>query len=126
MSTIRVAEFNVAAVYVDDLAAAERFYVEHLGFARLRPLGPGVLLGVPDQLTLYLEGGHERVETPQADRHAHVSLCLSAAEGCRKAFERLREAGVPLCGAYEDLGPEFGMFRVFDPAGNIIEFAGKP
>ena len=54
-----------------------------------------------------------------------MSFCLGVAS-VKGAAESLEAAGVTLVSAYQEFGPQFGMFRIADPDGNVIEFAGAP
>ncbi len=124
MGLIQIQDFNLPAVYVDDFPLGLRFYTEVLGFTKERDLPPGVLLRITKDLVLYLEGGRRPVTEPAL--HARTSLRFSTAEGMRASYQRLREAGVRMVGEYMAMSPERHLFRIADPAGNVIEFAGKP
>ena len=53
-------------------------------------------------------------------------MCLNPKGGIKAAFAALEKHGVTMIGEYMDLAPTFHMFRIADPAGNVIEFAGEP
>ena len=55
-----------------------------------------------------------------------MTLCFSPTEGLKKSWDRIKEAGIATFGEYEVLSDDFHMFRIADPSGNLIEFAGKP
>lgn len=124
MGLIDIQAFNRIAVYVDDLALGLRFYTEVLGFTKERELPPGVLLRATPDLVVYLEGGRRPVAEPALQ--ARTSLCFRTGEGIRAAYQRLREAGVRMIGEYLALAPDLHQFRIADPAGNVIEFSGRP
>jgi hypothetical protein len=44
----------------------------------------------------------------------------------KDAFEKLADAEVKIVSDYEEFSPDFAFFRIADPDGNKIEFAGKP
>jgi catechol 2,3-dioxygenase-like lactoylglutathione lyase family enzyme len=121
--TGRVTGFNVAAVYGVDLDRSRDFYVNTLGLTFESANGPGVMLKAGD-LTVYLEG--ERTEGTDVGLHrACTSLCF-ATDSVKAAHDRLATAGVPVVQPYQEMGPSFAMFRVADPDGNVVEFAGAP
>lgn len=124
MSLLEIEEFNIATIYVDDLAESMKFYTEILGFKKDFDNGPGVCLKVDNVLSIYLEGGHAKRNI--ADKTAFMSICLYPKGGLKAAWEKLTKAEVKTVGEYEEFGETFGMFRIQDPSGNIIEFAGKP
>lgn len=126
MALLGISSFNVVAVYVDNFDKAFRFYTEVLGFEKKQDMGPGVLLELKDQLSLYLEGGRKPRPENSEGTLPECVLCFSTNEGLKASFENLKEAGVEIFGEYEEFTPEFHMFRLCDPAGNLIEFAGKP
>lgn len=124
MATINVSGLCVVAAYVTDLERAKDFYMRHLGFKEGDPMPPGVILRAGES-TLYLEGGRKRREGA-ALRQAELGFTFSVREGLKEAYAKLRDADVPLVGAYEEFSPSFGFFRIADPDGNVIEIAGKP
>ena len=107
------------------MKASLDFYIGTLGMKKIKEMGDGVLLQALGDLTIYLEAGRT---TAAADPiSGPVScMCFSLEEGIQASYETLKKAGVPMVGHYFDFGPEFHMFRVADPSGNVIEFAGKP
>lgn len=125
MSTIKIKDFNLCTLYVDHFDENLKFYTEILGMKKIRDMEPGVLLSANDQLTIYLEGGREPGPTAGMEGPC-TSICFSTEEGIKTSYEKLKDAGVRMVGKYFDFGPEFHMFRIADPSGNIIEFAGKP
>ncbi|MFZ5952595.1 MAG: VOC family protein [Candidatus Rifleibacteriota bacterium] len=124
MSLIEIQDFNIVAVYVDDLAEAVKFYTEILGFRKDFDMDPGVCLKIENVLSIYLEGGYSRKDPEQ--KTAQVSFCLFPAGGIRNAWQKIKESPVKKIGEYSEFENQFAMFRIADPAGNIIEFAGKP
>lgn len=126
MSIVGLARFETVAIYVVDFEKALKFYTEILGFEKIRNMGPGCLLELKGQLSLYLEGGRKpRIKKDIGTVPACV-LCLSTTEGLKESWNRLKKAGVETFGDYEALSDDFHMFRIADPSGNLIEFAGKP
>ena len=113
----------VGAVYGTDLARLRAFYEQLLGMQFLCEMSPGVLLTVGDT-QVYLEGGREASDSPRL-KAVGTSLCLDCAS-VSAAERRLREADVEFIEDYRELGPDFAMFRVLDPDGNVVELVGKP
>lgn len=125
MPTVQVSGIQVVAVYVSDLAKARTFFSEQLGFQVSEEMPPGVLMKA-GEVTLYLEGGRKKKSAAQA-KLAEVSVCLALKDlGVRAAYEKLRAAGVSVRQEYTEFAPSFAMFRVADPDGNVLEFAGAP
>ncbi len=125
MPTAEVNNLNTLAVYVSDLARAKAFYAEQLGFGPCDEMPPGVLLKA-GEVTIYLEGGRKpKSSAPLSE--CEVSFCLgTAADSVKDACEKLKAAGVNIIEDYQELAPTFAAFRIADPDGNVIEFAGKP
>jgi len=123
MASTTVKGLSVLAIYVADLARAETFYFEHLGFEKTGDVDPGILMRAGDVL-LYLEQTSETL-----DRTAGAPLgfcpCFETAS-VKASFDALSEAGVPIQVPYQEFGPTFAFFRFADPDGNLIEIAGEP
>jgi catechol 2,3-dioxygenase-like lactoylglutathione lyase family enzyme len=118
-----VTDVAVVAIYVRDLEMALEFYRDRLGLPVLGPMDPGVLLKA-GSLTLYLEGGRQ-VLAPPGLEGCTTSLCLSG-PSIRRIWNRLQDLGVPVVEPWLQHGEDFAMFRVEDPDGNVVEFAGTP
>ena len=116
----------VIAIYVDDLEPALAFYRDLLGFVVTGEMPPGRLLMLGD-LQLYLEPGRaaRSLEDATALAGAETSMCLLC-DGVLALRAHLEAAGARLVGEAMGDGDSFAMFRVADPAGNLIELAGKP
>lgn len=124
MSLITIEALNIITVYVDDLAEAIKFYTEVLGFEKDFDNEPGICLKVENVLSIYLEGGYPKKDVNE--KKAAMSICLSPKGGLRAAWTKLKAANAPTIGEFEEFGETFSMFRMQDPSGNLIEFAGKP
>jgi catechol 2,3-dioxygenase-like lactoylglutathione lyase family enzyme len=118
-----VTGLGVLAVYATDLDRSRKFYEEVLGFEFSGDMSPGVLLKAGD-LSLYLEAGRTPSTAPGLERST-LSACL-ATSSVRAAWDRLQAAGVRVVEEYILHGESFAMFRVADPDGNVLEFAGTP
>jgi len=123
MPTISVRDLHVLAVCVTDLARSEAFYREHLGFAKLQDMEPGILLK-PGQVMLYLEGGREAAQSAPSAA-AVISPCFGT-DGVTGSFEALKAAGVRISTEYQEFGPTFAFFGISNAGGILIEVAGTP
>lgn len=124
--TGRATGLAVVAVYVDDLAAALDFYCRLLGFEELEDMAPGKLLGLGD-LRVYVEPGRTPRDPATSARLEQSETVLALmCEGVLALRTHLDSAGVPLIGGPESNGPDFTLCRVLDPAGNVVELAGRP
>jgi catechol 2,3-dioxygenase len=85
--------------YVGDLAAAERFYVDGLGFAVSTRGFPGALFvaagGYHHHVGLNVWAAHQPVAGPTDAGLDAWSLLLPSAVECQAVGERLRAAGLP-------------------------------
>lgn len=122
-NTPLVNEVAVVAVYVQDLARSLAFYRDLLGLPVVAPMEPGVLLKAGGT-TLYMEGGRQPIPGPGLE-HCGVSLCLGG-PSIRRIWQTLTEHGVPVVEPLIEHGADFAMFRVEDPDGLVVEFAGRP
>lgn len=126
MPVVNIQEFNLVSIYVDCFDECFRFYTEILGFKKTREMGTGVLLQVGDTLCVYLEGGYKPVTHGKELTETCTCICVSTLEGLKKSYEELKSAGVKILGEYAEFSKDFHMFRIQDPSGNILEFAGRP
>lgn len=121
-----ISGFNVIAIYVSDLARAKDFYVNVLGMKfdeKNSAGGNGVILH-GGGLMFYVEGG--RTHQVQPGMTANTISPTFASSSIRHAYNILKEQGVPIVEEYNQPNESFAMFRIADPDGNVIEFAGKP
>jgi catechol 2,3-dioxygenase-like lactoylglutathione lyase family enzyme len=123
MATVNVTGLNVLAIYVTDLERARLFYTDHLGFEPCGDYPPGLLLRAGG-ITIYLEGGH-KLPAPQAPKTVGVSPCFST-ESVKATFTKLKAAGVNIVAKYQEFSAAYATFKITDPDGHVIEFAGKP
>lgn len=123
MATVTVRDLNVLSVFVSDLSRSEAFYRDHLGFVKLDDMEPGVLMKAGG-VTLYIEACRLNGRGGLSDT-AEFSPCFET-DGVRASYEALKKAGIVVNTEYREFGPSFALFRVCDPDGNLIEFAGKP
>lgn len=123
MATTNVRDLNVLAIYVTDLARSETFYREHLGFEKCEDMEPGILMK-SGEVTLYIEACR-KTERGAERASAEFSPCF-ATDSIKDSYEALKAAGVSISAEYQEFAPTFAFFRISDPDGNLIEFAGKP
>ncbi|MBD3277920.1 MAG: hypothetical protein GF388_06450 [Candidatus Aegiribacteria sp.] len=123
MAVTTVKCLNVLAVYVTDIARSEAFYRDHLGFEKVADLEPGILMEA-GEVKLFLEGCREK-QRSEKPATAEFSPWFST-DSVRGAYHALKKAGVPISTEYQEFAPTFALFRISDPDGNLIEFAGAP
>lgn len=120
-----------AALYAEDLDAAERFYGGVLGLARIARgggrhvffrCGPGVVL-IFDPRETEVSDPSARLPVPPHGARGPGHLCFRAEPlGLEAWRERLEGAGVPIESVVD--WPQGGRsIYVRDPAGNSVEFA---
>ena len=115
------------ALYVRDLAACERFYVDLLGMqVEWRPDPSNLYMtSGSDNLALHqAEAGAERQETQQ--RLDHIGFFLRTAEEVDLWFEYLRDGGVPMRNAPRTHRDGARSFYCYDPDGTCIQFIYHP
>lgn len=123
MPATEVRELSVLAIYVNELAVSEAFYSQQLGFVKIQDIEPGILMKA-GEVSLYLEAC-DREGSSGKPGVAGMVPCFGT-ESIRGSYEALKAAGVPVNSEYQECGPTFALFRVTDPDGNQLEFAGTP
>ena len=123
MSKIEVKGLQVLSLYVSDLERSVDFYTGVLGFAPQGEVPPGKTLR-SGELTLYIEPGRESRENRPGET-AEFSPCFETFS-VRETYRALMKLGVRIHEEYAEYSPEFAIFKILDPDGNIIEFAGRP
>jgi len=123
MSTHRVKGIAFGSVYVDDFAAAYRFYGEVLGLEKQYDMGSqACFFKLDDDTGLYLQGGNRRAEY---DKDVMRSAFVFAVESASATYQRLERAGVRF--VHDEpvaMGGDSYWFQFYDPAGNILEALG--
>ena len=56
---------------------------------------------------------------------ADMTICFTV-ESVKKAYEEFEKRQIQITMKYTEYSPEYGLFMISDPDGNIIEIAGKP
>jgi predicted enzyme related to lactoylglutathione lyase len=115
------------AVYVSDMARAQKFYTEILGFEITADLGPNLcfLNSKAGKIPIYLEGGQKAASID--NQTCRLSFFLEAEKSASETYAVLKKAGVKLLQAEPELvADDTACFQFQDPDGNIIEVSGKP
>ncbi|MCD4670449.1 MAG: VOC family protein [Actinomycetia bacterium] len=123
MPNANVKGMQVLSLYVSVLDKSVKFYKEILGFSQLCEVPPGLTLRAGD-LTLYLEPGRKS-KVAEPGIHAEFSPCFET-DSVKATYITLKELGVSIFEDYQKYSPDFAMFKITDPDGNVIEFAGTP
>jgi catechol 2,3-dioxygenase-like lactoylglutathione lyase family enzyme len=123
MPGFRIMGLQVLSLYVSDIARSLDFYTGALGFEKIGEMEPGVTLR-SGELTLYIEPGRITRES-EPGKHAEFCPCFEP-DSVKAAFRELGAAGVTVVEGYREYSPEFAMFKIADPDGCVMEFAGKP
>ena len=75
-------------------------------------------------MTLYHEAGRKN-RGAESRGFSEFSPCFATAS-VKQAYELLKSAGVTIVEEYQEYAPTFALFKIADPDGNLIEFAGQP
>ena len=121
---MHVSGIAVIGIYVCDLQAARKFYVEELGLEDKGDMGPGCILTLGES-SFYLEDGREKNPENQKMDKADITICFDL-DSVKLAYEAVLEKDILVVMAYKEYGPDYAVFMIADPDGNIIELAGKP
>jgi catechol 2,3-dioxygenase len=128
VAMVQVRGWGHVVLKVSDLARAERFYTERLGFRRVGWRRGMVFLRCGDQhhdLAL-LEIGPDGVKCE--DPHLglfHIALAVSSLDDLVRAYHDLKTAGVEIFGSVDHVVSK--SFYLEDPDGNEIElYADEP
>lgn len=113
-------------VYVDDFREAVDFYCHSLGLEKSKDVSDSAcFLRLNDNSNaIYLEGGHVRVDHGAGATGVSFMLLVDSAID---AHHELREQGIRFVhDSPQDMGGGSHWFRLYDPAGNIIEIVSSP
>jgi catechol-2,3-dioxygenase len=126
MSLLELDAFHLAAIYVSDMDAAQKFYSGILGFEKKTNMGSGVIMRhEAAKLTIYLEGNRQPRDSAEME-FPMTSICLNATNGVKDAMATLTKADIPIVGTFGDMTSDFAGFHFKDPSGNVLEIAGRP
>jgi catechol 2,3-dioxygenase-like lactoylglutathione lyase family enzyme len=126
----------MTGVFVDDVARAQAFYTDVLGFeTRLhRDLGGGALFvtvgareGAQPDLQLLLEPGDGPIAEPfrRALYEAGIPCIVFSVDDLRAEYRRLRALGVRFTHPPQQQGPVLAAV-LDDTVGNLIQLTGPP
>src|SRR6476661_2996197 len=130
MSAIKPIGLFEMVLEVADLAAAERFYVDDLGWEIVERWGddrPALWLGIGGEAFLGLwpreTGGDKAIHHGRGGRHVHYAVRVPA--GTLDALQqRLEALGHTVEGGWE-FGPGNSAIYVDDPDGNVLELTER-
>ncbi len=123
MDNVCVKGLQVLSAYVSDLDKSVKFYTEILGFNQIGKVSPGLTLRSGD-ITLYLEPGRQS-KVAEPVKYSEFSPCFET-ESVKETHRILKDLGVSILEDYQEFSSDFAMFKIIDPDGNVIEFAGNP
>ena len=119
-----VNDIAVIGIYVSDLQVAKDFYVNDLGLVEVGEMGPGWMLKL-GEIPFYLEDGREKNLDNIYLQNADITICFSA-KSVKAAYEEIGKKNIAVVMEYIEYSPEYSVFMISDPDGNIIEIAGNP
>ncbi|MBT3169168.1 MAG: VOC family protein [Candidatus Cloacimonetes bacterium] len=120
---IKIINLNIIAIYVTNLKKSVKFYTEILGFTKSKMVMPPGIILQTGEIMLYLE--ESRAEKNTFGKHSEFSPCF-ATESIKQTYNTLKDAKIKFVIDYTEYAPTFALFRITDPDGNLIEFAGTP
>lgn len=121
---MQVKEIAVIGIYVSDMAEARKFYVDLLGLEEKGEMGPGYMLALGDT-SFYLEPGREKNPGNLSLKEADTTICFGV-DSVKEAYVEIEKGNIAVAMAYTEYSPEYAVFMIADPDGNIIEIAGMP
>jgi catechol 2,3-dioxygenase-like lactoylglutathione lyase family enzyme len=114
----------VIGIYVSDLERAKNFYVNHLGLEDKGEMGAGHMLAL-DEVSFYLEPGRNKNVLNRTRKDADITICFSV-KSVKSAYDEIEKRDIQIVAEYAEYSPEYALFMIADPDGNIIEIAGNP
>lgn len=114
----------VIGIYVSDLEAAKKFYIGDLGLEDKGEMGPGYMLAL-GETSFYLEAGKNKNLGNRELKDADITICFTVAS-VKKAYDEIEQRDIQVAMKYAEYSPEYAVFMIADPDGNIIEIAGTP
>ncbi|MFX0095206.1 MAG: VOC family protein [Candidatus Hodarchaeota archaeon] len=120
----QVKDIAIIGIYVSDLQEAKNFYVNALGLKEKGEMGPGCMLELGN-VSFYLEPGRKKRLENQQLEDADITICFSV-ESVKKAYEEFKKRQIQITMKYTEYSPDYAVFMISDPDGNIIEIAGGP
>lgn len=108
-------------IWVDDLAAARRFYGETLGLAEKWTWGPAAGFDLGAELIVEANDERDPGEAPMVGRFVGVSISV---DDIQAEYERLRSKGVEFLGPPAKMAWGGTLAHLKDPAGNTLTLLG--
>ena len=115
------------ALFVEDLAAAEHFYVELLGMdVEWRPDDANVYLTSQGQDNLALHSKQPDLDTSGGQKLDHLGFIMNTAEEVDQWYEFLKENGVQMLTEPRRHRDGATSFYCLDPDGNRVQMIHHP
>ena len=124
LNPTHVSSIAVIGIYVSDLQAAKAFYVDDLGLEDKGDMGPGCFLAL-GETSFYLEGGRNKNHKNQKLQDADITICFNV-QSVKQAYDEIAKRDIPIAMKYTEYSPDYAVFMIADPDGNIIELTGTP
>ena len=117
-----VTKMNFACIYVDELAANQKFYEKYLGFKKEQDFAPGEIFGKLGDVGCWIGSGYKRADTNANSTRATVMFGVPSVGSL---FEELKSGGEQIVQAAPvEMKPGTFWLQFADPSGNIIEVLG--
>lgn len=115
---------STVSLTVDDVAASQRFFTAHLGYAEQAAADGFASLARDDAAmdVVLLARGTEVLPADQRDRHAAGLILAFTATGIESEEKRLRAEGVEITMPLREEPWGERLFQVTDPNGVIVQF----
>ncbi len=116
---------TTVSLTVDDVAASQRFFTEHLGYSEQAAAEGFASLTRPDAAAdiVLLARGIEVLPPEQRDQRASgLILAFTVADGIESEEKRLRDAGVEITMPLREEPWGERLFQVTDPNGVVVQF----
>ncbi|WEB39065.1 VOC family protein [Streptomyces yunnanensis] len=116
---------STVSLTVDDVAASQRFFTTHLGYAEQQAAAEGFAsLARDDAATdiVLLARGTEVLPADQRDQHACGLILAFATTGIEHEEKRLRAEGVEITMPLREEPWGERLFQIKDPNGVVIQF----
>ncbi|MEU7029286.1 VOC family protein [Streptomyces sp. SBR177] len=115
---------STVSLTVDDVAASQRFFTTHLGYAEQAAADGFASLTRDDAAMdiVLLARGTEVLPADQRDRHASGLILAFTSTGIEHEEQRLRAEGVEITMPLREEAWGERLFQVTDPNGVIVQF----
>ncbi|MER7171781.1 VOC family protein [Streptomyces mesophilus] len=115
---------STVSLTVDDVAASQRFFTEHLGYSEQAAAEGFASLTRPDAAAdiVLLARGNEILPPEQRDQRASGLILAFTLTGIEGEEKRLRDAGVRITMPLREEPWGERLFQVTDPNGVVVQF----